>query len=129
MTFPLVFVSRKLRQNRNAHQNIYNKFQNSLRQNPAVLSDLREKLFILWGDLEERKRAINTAACNNAGSNDDPNPDLNKQIIPASTKPFICCIKEFGVKSSLRSDEGSSANDECRFGWERRFCMFGTTIV
>ncbi|KAG5291250.1 telomere-binding alpha subunit central domain-containing protein [Histoplasma capsulatum G186AR] len=104
----------------------------NLRQNPAVLSDLREKLFILWGDLEERKRAINTAACNNnnnAGSNDDPNPDLNKQIIAASTKPFICCIKEFGVKSSLRSDEGSSANDECRFGWERRFCMFGTTIV
>ncbi|KAL2373083.1 telomere-binding alpha subunit central domain-containing protein [Blastomyces gilchristii SLH14081] len=111
----------------------------NLRKNPAVLFDLREKLFILWGDLEERKRASmaaaqssNSSSDNNAGSNDDPNPDPNNQIITASTKPFVCCIKEFGVKRSRASDEGTSDNDdsdECGLGWERRFCMFGTTIV
>ncbi|OAX76901.1 hypothetical protein ACJ72_08806, partial [Emergomyces africanus] len=88
-----------------------------LRENPALLSDLREKLFILWGDLEERKRA--------------PDPDPNKQIASASTKPFICCIKEFGVKISCfpPEDDTSADEEECRFGWKRRFCMFGTTIV
>ncbi|OJD23246.1 hypothetical protein ACJ73_05397 [Blastomyces percursus] len=109
----------------------------NLRKNPAVLFDLREKLFILWGDLEERKRASmdaaqsNSSSNNNAGNNDDPNPDSSKQIIAASTKPFVCCIKEFGVKRSRSSDEGTSDDDsdECGFGWERRFCMFGTTIL
>ncbi|PGH03686.1 hypothetical protein GX51_03950 [Blastomyces parvus] len=112
----------------------------NLRKNPAVLFDLREKLFILWGDLEERKRAAHTSNNNNdddddaaaGGNNDNPNPNSNNQIIAASTKPFICCIKEFGVKISRSSDDGTSVDgdsDECGFGWERRFCMFGTTIV
>ncbi|OJD17595.1 hypothetical protein AJ78_02346 [Emergomyces pasteurianus Ep9510] len=99
----------------------------NLRKNPAVLSDLREKLFILWGDLEERKRATEN---NNSNNVPNPVPDTKKQIAAASTKPFICCIKEFGVKSSCLPDEETSADDdECRFGWKRRFCMFGTTIV
>ncbi|KLJ11655.1 hypothetical protein EMPG_13162 [Blastomyces silverae] len=110
----------------------------NLRKNPAALFDLREKLFILWGDLEERKRASMVAAHssgnnnNDAGSNDDPNSDPNKQIIAASTKPFICCIKEFGVKRSRSSAEGASDDEDSDaygFGWERRFCMFGTTLV
>ncbi|KKZ60692.1 hypothetical protein EMCG_04619 [[Emmonsia] crescens] len=104
----------------------------NLRENPATLSDLREKLFILWGDLEERKSANNTTASNSSGNanGNAPNPDPKKEIASASTKPFVCCIKEFGVKSSRSSDEGTSDdNDECGFGWKRRFCLFGTTIV
>ncbi|EEH20413.2 hypothetical protein PABG_02672 [Paracoccidioides brasiliensis Pb03] len=110
----------------------------NLRKNPGALSDLREKLFILWGDLEERKSANNATEINaNVNIN---NTDTDKQV-SASTKPFICCIKEFGVRNSsaIRSsaDEemevddrsGSESGSGSAFGWERRFRMFGTTIM
>ncbi len=50
----------------------------SLRKDPQALARLREKLFVLWGDLEELKAS---------GSNDMP-----------SNTAFECCIKEYGVK-------------------------------
>ncbi|KAK2739612.1 hypothetical protein FQN55_009348 [Onygenales sp. PD_40] len=81
-----------------------------LRANPDILTSLREKLFILWGDLEERKSA-NPAAF-----------DINESSGKPSTRPFECCIKEFGV----RSRKGESGDG---FGWERRFRMYGTTIM
>ncbi|KAK2810288.1 hypothetical protein FQN50_003019 [Emmonsiellopsis sp. PD_5] len=81
-----------------------------LRANPDALASLREKLFILWGDLEERKSA-NPAAF-----------DINESSGKSSTRPFECCIKEFGV----RSRKGKSGDG---FGWERRFRMYGTTIM
>ncbi|PPJ58669.1 hypothetical protein CBER1_03965 [Cercospora berteroae] len=46
-----------------------------LRHRPDMLSQLREKLFLLWGNLEE------TAA--------------GKEL---SNKPFQCCIEEYGVE-------------------------------
>ena len=50
----------------------------------------------------------------------------------ASTKPFACCIKEYGVKA--KGTDAASSSDEGdgklpNFGWERRFGMFGTTIA
>lgn len=51
-----------------------------LRKNRPILNLLKEKLFTLWGDLEEVK---------NAGRLDESG---------TSNKPFECCIKEFGVK-------------------------------
>ncbi|KAL8792673.1 MAG: hypothetical protein Q9195_004733 [Heterodermia aff. obscurata] len=66
-----------------------------LHTSPTPLSTLREKLFLLWGDLEERK--------------------TSSQLNEARSKPFTCCLQEYGVRS-----EG---------GWERRWRMFGVTII
>ncbi|KAI9039655.1 telomere-binding alpha subunit central domain protein [Aspergillus affinis] len=96
-----------------------------LRKNPDDLARLREKLFILWGNLEEQKREAT-----------EQNGQAPKCI---SSLPFACCIQEYGVKCSHRvavsaddgsnGDEvGSSCNHDGCFGWERRFGMFKTRI-
>ncbi|PWY72240.1 telomere-binding alpha subunit central domain protein [Aspergillus sclerotioniger CBS 115572] len=94
-----------------------------LRRNPHDLKDLREKLFIIWGDLEERKRmALH---------------DGKQDLGPVSCRPFSCCVQEYGVLCSHRpdtestnneDDENGCSHDDC-FGWDRRFAMFLTTIA
>ncbi|KZF26547.1 hypothetical protein L228DRAFT_272435 [Xylona heveae TC161] len=73
-------------------------------------------------------------------------PPIQAQTLPkSSAKPFICCIKEYGVKvpvtmplSIPRPPPGQAEDDEyptfdliddmgCR--WERRFQLWGTTIM
>lgn len=91
----------------------------SLKEDEEAVSQLREKLFLLWGDLEERKR-------------EDPenfNPDNSD--VSDSTKPFACCIKEYGVKVGKRDATSSSEEgpeQDPTLLWERRFGMFGTNI-
>ncbi|KAE8370090.1 hypothetical protein BDV27DRAFT_152501 [Aspergillus caelatus] len=95
----------------------------NLRKDPEQLAILRERLFILWGDLEERKKKIIKE------SGQGP-PKLDR----ASSRPFICCIQEYGVKCSHLSDADAMSDDtsgcsrEDCFGWERRFGIFQTTI-
>jgi len=98
----------------------------SLRRNQDTLRDLRERLFILWGDLEERKNASS-----------DGRVDLEK---PPSSKPFTCCVREYGVrcvcdvaypehhKDAMTGHEDSGHQSDC-LGWERRFALHGTTIM
>lgn len=50
-----------------------------LRKNRPILNLLKEKLFTLWGNLEELRSAG------------------DMESMPSNT-PFECCIKEFGVK-------------------------------
>ncbi|KAJ6036645.1 Telomere end binding protein [Penicillium herquei] len=95
-----------------------------LRRDPHRLSELREKLFILWGDLEEQKQAV-------AGN---PVDDKDWKPVKSSSLPFMCCIKEYGVSCRHAQDPDAMAIDgqlcakeEC-FGWERRFSLYGTTI-
>ncbi|PGH01792.1 hypothetical protein AJ80_08958 [Polytolypa hystricis UAMH7299] len=95
----------------------------NLRKDPRSLGQLREKLFILWGDLEERKAA--------KGDDDAFNEDDRKA---STAPPFVCCIKEYGVKVEVDSEmqENDDAEDDMlmpSLGWERRFRMFGTTIL
>jgi protection of telomeres protein 1 len=107
----------------------------SLRKDQEKLLQLREKLFILWGDLEERKNSSLN------GQLDLPQqPRNHQQQQKPSVRPFTCCIKEYGVRHShcrAREDGGHADNDgdgndphdptTC-LGWERRFALFGTTI-
>ena len=89
----------------------------SLRENPQALAELKEKLFILWGDLEERKNANPAMFSADGGES-------------VSAKPFTCCIKEYGVKITPRArNMAHDENNPDSFGWERRFRMFGTTIT
>ncbi|KAJ9271664.1 hypothetical protein DTO212C5_2089 [Paecilomyces variotii] len=93
-----------------------------LRKNETRLDELREKLFHLWADLEEKKRAL-------------PNGSLDPQSLEnPSGKPFMCCIKEYGIRSREEHNSDAMSDDEDSAGrvdplaWERRFHMFGTTI-
>lgn len=95
----------------------------SLRRNGQALEELREKLFILWGDLEERKRK--------AIAEGEPN---SQPLDSVSSIPFVCCVKEYGVECAHKNDldlmqiDDSGCGHEGCLGWERRFAMFETVI-
>ncbi|KAL8715394.1 MAG: hypothetical protein Q9220_000727 [cf. Caloplaca sp. 1 TL-2023] len=93
-----------------------------LRRQPKRVAQLREKLFLMWGDLEERKRKSEEEGEGGAR---------------ARSMPLECCVKEYGVRNRQGrkgSDDGEEADEvgdgaEENWGWDRRFRMFGTTIV
>ncbi|KAI4273811.1 MAG: hypothetical protein LQ337_004387 [Flavoplaca oasis] len=91
-----------------------------LRRKTLRLNALREKLFLLWGDLEEKLIA-------------EKKGKDGESARGARSRPFVCCIKEYGVRSSRKhrnydASVGKRQLDE-NHGWERRFRMFGTTIL
>ena len=104
----------------------------SLRKSPKALAILREKLFLLWGDLEERK-----SLTSNALTEVSNNPQSPKKEETRKSKPFQCCLKEYGVKRRAHQtkhigeleSENDSAEEEDDWVWERRWKMFGTTII
>ncbi|KAJ5165971.1 hypothetical protein N7492_006267 [Penicillium capsulatum] len=102
---------------------LLNDHATDLRGNPRKLAILKEKLFILWGNLLEVKQRA--AAAEHGGQVGAPTP--------LSSMPFACCVKEYGVRCAHpRDPDAMEVDGECSqancFGWERRFAMFGTTI-
>lgn len=92
-----------------------------LRRKPLRLAALGEKLFLLWGDLEERMNAAIEGKDGEGGKG-------------VRSMPFVCCIKEYGIRSSRKprncdGDVRGESEQEENHGWERRFRMFGTTIL
>jgi protection of telomeres protein 1 len=98
-----------------------------LRRDPASLARLREKLFLLWGDLLERKeeeqqqqqqeqREQRVSEAPAQGEESVEQPQQQDLLLP-SGRPFGCLVKEYGVPVR----EGA--------GWQRVFAMFGTSIV
>lgn len=111
----------------------------SLRTDADTLASLREKLSLLWGNLEERK------------SKSEKNSP-SKQAEDTKSPTFECCLKEYGIRSRRRKKSLKEEND-CRegddddddddgeraeggvgevegktTGWERKWRMWGTTI-
>ena len=78
-----------------------------LRRNPKTVAMLREKLFVLWGDLQERKEE----------KNKEPNAMNVGGKVQASARPFECFIKEYGVSSVEHEGE-----------WERMFRICYTSV-
>ncbi|KAJ6139143.1 hypothetical protein N7471_005629 [Penicillium samsonianum] len=80
----------------------------------------KEKLFLLWGNLEEEKSKAMASGQESWGR--------------VKSCPFECCIKEYGVQCTHGKDpnvmdvDGEVCTHADCFGWERRFAMFGTTI-
>ncbi|QIW94643.1 hypothetical protein AMS68_000161 [Peltaster fructicola] len=74
----------------------------NLREQSMLLNKLREKMYILWGNLEEQKAA---------GADDMP-----------SNRPFECCLSEYGVLKS-------GGKPENIFDWERQYMLHGLTIL
>lgn len=106
-----------------------------LRKSPAALDTLREKLFLLWGDLEERKAREATALKQIDGNSASPRKGEAPRM-----KPFQCCLKEYGVKKRIQrtiEENGSGSEDQSGdelerdrddWIWKRRWRMFGCII-
>lgn len=73
-----------------------------LRSNPQLLAKLREKLCILWGNLEEK-------------SEDEA----------LSSRSFECCMMEYGIEM----DDDDPEKKLVPLGYKKLFRMFGTTIL
>lgn len=114
-----------------------------LRTDTNALGKLRERLSLLWGNLEQlkaekRKRAEATKARKKAkqppldssdaeGTSTQPQgsaPQPNN--LELDNQPFACCIRQYGVRvkeaSSLKADAG------CGRRWDRLYGLFGTKI-
>lgn len=80
-----------------------------LRKSPKDLARLKEKLFVLWGDLQELKEEA---------SRSQEAPELKPRA-----RPFECLITEYGIEA--RDEDGiMTGNDE----YERVFHLCGTTV-
>ncbi|KEF55515.1 uncharacterized protein A1O9_08265 [Exophiala aquamarina CBS 119918] len=89
-------------------------------QNKTELVRTKERLFHLWGDLQEWKEETRTTAA----SADVEMRDETTRTPPPPPKarPFECLIKEYGatVPSHLRASSGNERTE-----YERMFRMFG----
>ncbi|MCJ1465749.1 hypothetical protein MMC07_004368 [Pseudocyphellaria aurata] len=98
----------------------------NLRASPQALDTLREKLFLLWGDLEERKSNLEPLPSSSSSSslplqpafgNKQPNPNPSaaggKSGDRPKSMPFQCCIKEYGIRARnrRRADADADAAD------------------
>lgn len=75
---------------------------------------LEERLFILWGNLRERKIALLKEGIQLPLPSDDPRLGLQN-------KPFECCIEEFGEMQGRNWKDPSD--------YVQRFSLFNTTIM
>lgn len=107
------------------------------------LGRLREQMFKLWGDLEERKvdleerksarrdRILRKMPPPSSGAGGDEadgdavgcSPGLGQ----ISNKPFVCCIQQYGVRVEAGEAGEDNAGDGKR--WQRMFGLFGTKIA
>ncbi|KAK2029414.1 hypothetical protein LX32DRAFT_588689 [Colletotrichum zoysiae] len=113
----------------------------NLRANPENLAQLRERMFILWGDLEEKKskelanqRKKQKANVGKKMMGDRP-PDSSdnegptgplKETETVSNRPFTCCIYQYGIKVKESNPGKANAGEGKR--WKRMFGLFGTKI-
>ncbi|OMP83227.1 Protection of telomeres protein 1 [Diplodia seriata] len=85
---------------------------NSLRKDERTLNQLREKLFILWGNLHELKSREGDL--------------LDEAVISQhSSKAFDCCIKETGAATG---PEPGMVGAEMEPSYQRIYHIHGTTI-
>ncbi|KAK1243591.1 hypothetical protein MKX08_001729 [Trichoderma sp. CBMAI-0020] len=117
-----------------------------LHQDEDNLDILRDRLFLLWGELEEKKsigeankrREAQVALANTESnrppshSSDDESTAPQKQAIELrssqiSNLPFSCCIRQYGVK--VREEDPGKADAGKGKRWQRMFGLFGTRIV
>lgn len=116
-----------------AAQCLLNMNASDLRTSKHTLSQLREKLFYLWGDLEEQKteklrrkeKAEKQARANGAPQDSDDETSGAGRLMPANL-PFSCCIKQYGVKKREADEAKADAGEGRR--WQRMYGLFGTQI-
>ncbi|KAK1594745.1 telomere-binding alpha subunit central domain-containing protein [Colletotrichum navitas] len=114
-----------------------------LRASPEKLAQLRERMFILWGDLEEKKskelanqRKKQKANVGKKMTGDRPpdssdnealsGPLKKKAAETISNRPFTCCIHQYGIQVKESNPDKANAGEGRR--WKRMFGLFGTKI-
>ncbi|KAK8855560.1 hypothetical protein PGQ11_011472 [Apiospora arundinis] len=114
-----------------------------LQANPQGLSQLRETLFKLWGNLEECKRQefdatlessiqrVNVLepppdSSDNEVEQDGPKLAGHRTLAKVSNKPFTCCLQQYG----LEIDESDPTKCDAGVGkrYQRLHKIFGTTV-
>jgi hypothetical protein len=112
----------------------------SLYKDDDNLANLREKLFTLWGDLEEHKvakiqqqrdtiakRKQIAMAPPPTDDTSDAEADIKSQNgMGVSNKPFTCCIQQYGIR--VKEENPALANAGRNKRWERVYGLFGTKI-
>ena len=78
----------------------------SLRDNPKVLAQLQQKLFLLWGPLEEQ--------LSNVAYSPSPKPIRKASRQKSSTSTS----KSLRFSDDIDADDGSSSSLNERYGWE-----------
>ncbi|KAJ6438603.1 F-box domain protein [Purpureocillium lavendulum] len=112
-----------------AAQCLVNLDASNLKHDRQNLDALRQRMFILWGDLEEHKSRNNAG---NAKAGHDKPPDDSDGESPSkptgkvSNRPFPCCVQEYGIKVPERDPGKANAGEGKR--WERMYKLFGTKI-
>ena len=92
----------------------------SLRKESRALHEAREKLFLLWGDLEEKKRHF--LQMHREVKADKRFSAIQHGIRP-DNRPFEALILEMGVPNeALQKDVGGAG------GFKRVWRLFGTKI-
>ncbi|TKA29206.1 hypothetical protein B0A50_03716 [Salinomyces thailandicus] len=84
-----------------------------LRRSPSLLAKLREKLYVLWGNLEEMQQSQQQQQQQQQGEDG------------LSNRAFECCVLEYGVEM----DEEDEGRELVPWGWKRLFRLCGTTIL
>ncbi|KAK9420279.1 hypothetical protein SUNI508_06548 [Seiridium unicorne] len=113
-----------------------------LRANPEEVSNLKEQLFKLWGNLEEYKEQESKAhiqsrrrlAANQAPPDSSDNEDgahrqkdtADHVPVEVSNKPFTCCLRQYGIETPEPDPRKCDAGEGKRY--QRMFSLFGTKI-
>ncbi|OBS18390.1 hypothetical protein FPOA_10117 [Fusarium poae] len=104
----------------------------NLRQDKELLSTLRDQMFTLWGNLEEKKTAAQEAVRKGKPpvDSDDENEQKtggNESKTQLTNRSFACCIQQYGIKVTESDPSKASAGNGKR--WQRIFGLFGTMIA
>jgi protection-of-telomeres protein 1 len=116
-----------------------------LKQHPENLDALRQRMFLLWGDLEEYKRReaakmlrqrhkehappdSSDVEDRGGGGGDGSRDNMIKERTGQqyTNRPFSCCIRQYGVKVPEPDESMADAGNGRR--WERIYGLFGTKI-
>ncbi|KAF5025898.1 hypothetical protein F66182_2017 [Fusarium sp. NRRL 66182] len=105
----------------------------NLRGDEETLTKLREKMFLLWGNLEEKKEAAQEAArkgqppCDSDDEDQERPESVGSRKIQLTNRPFSCCIQQYGIKVAEPDPAKANAGEGKR--WQRMFRLFGTMIA
>lgn len=105
----------------------------NLRVEKKAAARLRERMALLWGDLEEhvqRREDKNAKVAADLKRGQPPDAsDAEEAAIEAVVKnrPFPCCIRQYGVKVPLQDDRQTADAGE-GYRWQRMYGLFGTKL-
>ncbi|KPM36998.1 hypothetical protein AK830_g9569 [Neonectria ditissima] len=123
-----------------AAQCLMNLDASNLRHDADNLEALRQRLFLLWGELEEHKSREQTKKAKSIKAAREGRPPMDSsdeeeaagpkgasKAPSVNHRPFACCIRQYGVRVQERDETKADAGKGRR--WQRMFGLFGTRIA